>query len=209
MYLQSHDQVGNRARGERIGALVTLGRLEVGAALVLTSPFGPLLFQGEEWGATTPFQYFTDHEDPELGRAVSAGRRREFAAFGWCPEDVPDPQEPATFERSRLDWTEPARQPHRDLLDWHRLLIRLRREVPDLADGRLDRVRTSYDEDGRWLVAERGEVAVACNLGSDEVRLPWSGRLLAASRSGVDVDASGVRLPPDSVAVLSLARRHD
>ena len=112
---QNHDQVGNRAVGERTSALMSDGRLRVAAALLLTSPFVPLLFQGEEWGATTPFQYFTDHTDPELGRAVSEGRRREFAAFGWDPQAVPDPQDPATFERSKLDWTEEigsaARQP--------------------------------------------------------------------------------------------------
>src|SRR5207249_8497359 len=120
--LQNHDQVGNRARGERIGHLVTPGRLRVGAALALTSPFVPMLFQGEEWGASTPFQYFTDHVDPELGRLVSQGRRREFSAFGWKPEDVPDPQDPATFERSILDWAELDTHPHAGLLDWHKAL---------------------------------------------------------------------------------------
>ena len=99
---QNHDQVGNRAAGERLAALMTDGRLRVAAALLLTAPFVPMLFLGEEWAASTPFQYFTDHEDAELGRAVSEGRRREFAAFGWDPSGVPDPQDPATFERSRL-----------------------------------------------------------------------------------------------------------
>jgi maltooligosyltrehalose trehalohydrolase len=201
-YSQNHDQVGNRAAGERTAALVSAGRLHVAAVLVLASPFVPLLFQGEEWGATTPFQYFTDHEDPELGEAVSAGRRREFAAFGWSPEDVPDPQDPATFERSKLDWSEAERQPHRGLLEWYRRLIRLRREVPELAAGRLDRVRTSYDEEGRWLVVERGGVTVACNLGIQDLRLPVPGRLLAASDAGVSVDDGTVRLPPDSVGLL-------
>jgi maltooligosyltrehalose trehalohydrolase len=202
-YSQNHDQVGNRAAGERTAALVSSARLKVAAALVLTSPFLPLLFQGEEWGAMTPFQYFTDHEDPDLGRAVSAGRRQEFAAFGWDPADVPDPQDPATFERSKLDWSELARHPHRELLDWYRRLIRLRREVPELADGRLDRLRTTHDEEGRWLVVLRGRVTIACNLGAGDVRLPAAGRLLVASEASVSVDEGSVLLPPDSVALLS------
>jgi maltooligosyltrehalose trehalohydrolase len=201
-YSQNHDQVGNRAAGERTAALVSTARLKVAAALVLTSPFVPLLFQGEEWGATTPFQYFTDHEDPDLGRAVSAGRRQEFAAFGWDPEVVPDPQDPATFERSKLDWSELEREPHRELLDWYRRLIQLRREVPELADGRLDRLRTIYGEEDRWLVVERGRVIIACNLGTQELRLPLTGRLLVASDPDVTVDGATVWLPPDSVGLL-------
>jgi len=201
-YSQNHDQVGNRAAGDRTAALVSAGRLRVAAALVLASPFVPLLFQGEEWGASTPFQYFTDHEDPDLGRAVSAGRRQEFAAFGWDPEDVPDPQDPATFERSRLDWSEPEREPHHGLLDWYRRLIQLRRTVPELADGRLDRVRVTYDETDRWLVVRRDGLTIACNVGPADVRLPVPGRLLAASEPGVGVDGGSVLLPPDSVGLL-------
>ena len=120
---------------------MSLGRLKIAAALIMTAPFIPMLFQGEEWGASSPFLYFTDHEDPELGRLVTEGRRREFAAFSAHREDVPDPQAPETFERSKLNWNERAKEPHRGLLDWHRRLIRLRREVPALADGRPERVR--------------------------------------------------------------------
>jgi maltooligosyltrehalose trehalohydrolase len=127
-FSQNHDQVGNRARGERLVHLVGDQGARLAATLVLQSPFVPLLFMGEEWGASTPFQYFTDHDDPELARAVSAGRRREFEAFGWAPSDVPDPQDPATFERSKLRWEEIAEPPHRDLLDWYREFIRLRRQ---------------------------------------------------------------------------------
>src|SRR5262249_20097959 len=115
-FIQNHDQVGNRARGERLSQLVSPGRRKIGAALVLTSPFVPMVFHGEEWGASTPFQYFTDHENPALGRAVSDGRRREFAAFGLQAEDVPDPQAPETFHRSKLDWTELEREPHASVL---------------------------------------------------------------------------------------------
>jgi maltooligosyltrehalose trehalohydrolase len=127
VFAQNHDQVGNRAQGERLSRLVPVERAKVAAALVLLGPCVPLLFQGEEWGASTPFQYFTDHADPELARAVSEGRRGEFSAFGWKPEDVPDPQDPATFERSRLDWSELGREPHAGMLRWYREVLALRR----------------------------------------------------------------------------------
>ncbi|MFG1751734.1 malto-oligosyltrehalose trehalohydrolase [Streptosporangium sandarakinum] len=201
---QNHDQVGNRARGERGSALMSEGRLRIAAALLFTAPFVPMLFQGEEWGATTPFQYFTDHEDPELGRAVSEGRRREFAAFGWEPDQVPDPQDPATFERSRLDWSERDKEVQGRLLDWHRELIALRRRVPALTDGRLDRVRADCDEDTGLLVVERGPVLVAVNLGAETLTVPsrGRGRVLAASDPEVALSGTDLTLPPDTVAIL-------
>jgi maltooligosyltrehalose trehalohydrolase len=163
-YLQDHDQVGNRARGERISALTAPGLLYVGAALVLTSPFTPMLFMGEEWGATTPWQYFTDHDTDSLASVVRDGRRQEFASFGWDPEQVPDPQDVATFNRSRLDWREPERSPHRELFEWYRSLIRLRRQWPDLRDGDFASVDVRYDEDARWMLVRRGRLVVACNF---------------------------------------------
>ncbi|HEX2295519.1 MAG TPA: malto-oligosyltrehalose trehalohydrolase [Actinomycetota bacterium] len=209
-YLQNHDQIGNRAVGERSSALTTTDLLRVGAALVLTSPFVPMLFMGEEWGATSPFLYFTAHEDPELGQAVSEGRKREFAAFGWDPGAIPDPQDPATFERSKLDWSELDEQPHADLLEWHRSLIALRREWPELTDGRLDRVEVAYDEDARWLTTTRGRITVACNFGPGEVAVPvrdaLRGRLLLTS--GKEPSGAGpneVRLPGESVTIWARA----
>ncbi|PLS74833.1 MAG: malto-oligosyltrehalose trehalohydrolase [Actinobacteria bacterium] len=200
-YLQNHDQVGNRAAGERSGSLMSIGRLKVGAALVLTAPFIPMLFQGEEWGATTPFQYFTDHDDAGLGRAVSEGRRREFASFGWDPKDVPDPQDPATFERSRLDWSEVEAEVHREVLDWHRRLIRLRRQEPALSQG-FEGLHVSYDEQALWLLVERGPVAVACNLGPTATTLPVAGELMMASDAAVSLDGDGIVLPPNTVGIV-------
>ncbi len=204
---QNHDQVGNRAAGERSSALMSPARLRVVATLLLTAPFVPMLFQGEEWGASTPFQYFTDHDDPDLGRAVSQGRRQEFAAFGWAPEDVPDPQDPATWERSKLDWAETDKDPHRDLLDWHRRLIALRRQVPALTDPRLDRADTDYDEDQGWVVLRRGSLTVAANLGPQTQTLTEatgaSVRLLAASDPAVLLTGAGLVLPPDTAAIVT------
>jgi maltooligosyltrehalose trehalohydrolase len=202
---QNHDQIGNRAAGERSGALMSPGRLRVAAALLLTSPFVPLLFQGEEWAAGTPFQYFTDHSDPRLGRTVSEGRRQEFSAFGWDPDDVPDPQQAVTFERSRLDWAEPVDGQHAGMLAWHRRLIALRRQVPALSDPRLDRVETQYDQDAGWLVVHRGPVAVASNLGRRTWIFPAapSAQVLAASDPSVERTRHGLALPPDTVAIVT------
>jgi maltooligosyltrehalose trehalohydrolase len=206
-YLQNHDQVGNRAQGERISQLVSHGRLKIGAALVLTSPFVPMLFQGEEWGASTPFQYFTDHRDPDLARAVREGRRKEFAAFGWKLYEIPDPQAHETFERSRLNWAEAGHAPHSEWLDWHRHLVRLRRAEPTLADGRMDAVHTRFDEQDQWFVVERGPITIACNLSKTAQRVPLrpgNHALLMASESYITVETTA-NLPPDSVAILKLA----
>jgi maltooligosyltrehalose trehalohydrolase len=206
-YLQTHDQIGNRAKGERSSHLMNGGRLKIAAALVLTAPFIPTLFQGEEWGATSPFLYFTDHRDPELARNVTEGRRREFSSFGWNPEEVPDPQAVETFERSKLNWTERDKEPHAGLLAWHRRLIELRQKIPSLSDGRLDKVGVSFDENGKWLVVKRGPVVVACNLNQVTQRVPVdidpASRLLLTSADKVQLSQNTVELTADSVAILS------
>jgi maltooligosyltrehalose trehalohydrolase len=208
-YLQNHDQVGNRARGDRSSHLMTEGRLRIGAALVLTAPFVPMLFQGEEWAATSPFQYFADHEDPELARAVRVGRREEFAAFGWNPEDVPDPQDEQTFRRSKLDWSEHTQEPHAGMLEWHRRLIAYRRKMPELTDGRMDRVETHMDQRAGSFLMRRGRVALAFNIGKEtqRVELPEGTAALAlASAASVCLFERAVELPPDTVAVLEIGQ---
>jgi len=208
--LQNHDQVGNRAKGDRSTHLMSTRRLRIGAAILLTSPFIPMLFQGEEWGASTPFQYFTDHQEPDLAHAVSEGRKREFAAFGWDPGDIPDPQDPATFERSKLDWSEPSREPHKSILQWHRELIRLRASTAELRDGKLARVEVSYDEEQRWIAINRGAMSVAVNLGEQTRILPirtgGSYKLLMASDERIKLDTGGIELPADSVAIMGLEK---
>jgi maltooligosyltrehalose trehalohydrolase len=201
VFTQNHDQVGNRAGGERLGALCTLARLKVAAALLLTSPFVPMVFMGEEWAASTPWPYFTDFDDPELARAVSEGRRREFAHFGWRPEDVPDPQDPATFERSRLDWSEPDEATHLDMLAWYRSLIRLRKENPDLSDGRRGDVEVVAE---RGLRIRRGRFEVVANLSRREWNVQLTG-VRAVLASGADTKRADkdcwVTLAPDGVVV--------
>jgi maltooligosyltrehalose trehalohydrolase len=202
-YLQNHDQVGNRAVGDRITDTISVERAKVGAALYLLSAFVPMIFQGEEWAASTPFQYFTGHEDPELGRAVAQGRRSEFAAFGWKADEVPDPQDPATFERSKLQWKEAKRGAHADVLDWYRRLVHLRRATPDLSDGRLDLVRVTADDEAGTLVVQRGAITTVANLGREEQKVEIeAGTPLLVSHRDIEVTPRGVTLPPDSVVVL-------
>ncbi|HZA41811.1 MAG TPA: malto-oligosyltrehalose trehalohydrolase [Actinomycetota bacterium] len=206
-YVQNHDQVGNRALGERSSHLMSHELLKVGAALVLTSPFVPLLFQGEEWGASTPFCYFTDHSDPQLAHAVSEGRRREFASFGWDPAAVPDPQDPETFNMSKLNWNELDEPLHAELLEWHKQLIRLRRAEPALHDGRRDLVNVRFDEAERWLALERGPITVACNFSDRLVSVPMhagrAAQVLLTSVEPPEARAGSVDLGPESVTIFS------
>lgn len=201
--LQNHDQVGNRAQGERITALTPGGLAEVGAALVLTSPFTPLLFMGEEWGAGTPWQFFTSFPDPRLSAQVTAGRRLEFATHGWADATVPDPQDPATRAASVLDWSEPARPPHSGMLAWYRSLIALRRAEPDLRDPRLDGVAVHVDEGGYWLVVVRGAFRVTANLADRTLVVPLDAPVVAVALASGAAEPvpGGLRLGPRSAAV--------
>jgi maltooligosyltrehalose trehalohydrolase len=201
--VQNHDQVGNRARGDRLASLVDEGKLEAAAALLLTSPFTPMLFQGEEWAAETPFQYFTDFADRELGNAVREGRRREFAAFGWNPGEVPDPQDPATFERSRLDWRELDEAVHRSVFEWYTALIALRRRLPAPSDAVSKGVTVEIDDALGRIVFEREAVSVRVNLGEGDwnVAVPDGFRAAFAS-PGVAPTEAGLCVPPSSVVVL-------
>jgi len=204
-YLQNHDQIGNRARGERSRQLMSLGKLKIGAALVFTSPFLPLLFQGEEWGAGTPFFYFTDYQEPELAGAVREGRCREFAVFGWKPEDTADPQARETFEQSKLNWDEIAKSPHAEILGWYKKLIQLRRSEPDILDGDLKNVQAKFDEQNRWLVVERKSVSLACNFAEFPQRLPLrqgAQKILMVSEKETLIIGGFIDLPAESVAVL-------
>ncbi len=171
-YTCNHDQVGNRAVGDRPSAYLDGGQLAIKAALVLLSPFTPMLFMGEEWAADTPFAFFTSHPEPELGEAVRTGRRSEFAEHGWDAVDVPDPQDPATYERSKLDWSEPTDAGHARMLQFYRDVIALRKSTDDLIRGDFGSVRCTFDADAGWFAMLRGSWAVICLLRADEVPVP-------------------------------------
>nr|WP_245555773.1 malto-oligosyltrehalose trehalohydrolase [Gordonia soli] len=195
-----HDQVGNRAIGDRPSAYLTGGQLAIKAALVLLSPFTAMLFMGEEWGADTPFQFFTSHPEPELGRATAEGRRAEFAEHGWDSADVPDPQAESTFLDSKLDWSEIDDPAHRRVLDFYRALIHLRRTEPDIARDDFASVAVEHDADAGWFVLHRGTMSVVCVLSPDETVVPITLEpVLAWSDGGVVSD--GLRSPGHNVIV--------
>jgi maltooligosyltrehalose trehalohydrolase len=203
-YLQNHDQIGNRAIGDRISATLSPGLLKVGATLLLTSPFTPMLFMGEEWAASSPWQFFTSHPEPELAAAVQNGRRREFAAHGWESEDVPDPQDPATFERSKLDWNELDKPGHAEILDLYRRLIALRRSRPDLSNPWLDKVEVWHGD--QHLVMKRGQCAVAVNLATVPQTVSLRAvpsKVLLATEPGVVLQRDRVDLPPETAVVVA------
>jgi maltooligosyltrehalose trehalohydrolase len=171
-YLQNHDQIGNRATGDRISDSLPAGLLAAGAALVMCSAFTPMIFMGEEWGASTPWRFFTDFDEPQLARAVSTGRREEFAEHGWEPGDVPDPQATSTRSMSVLDWSEASSGDHARLLEWYRSLVALRRNTPELLEDDLREVHTSYDEEAGWFVLVRGSYRVVVNLSDVRREVP-------------------------------------
>ncbi|MEO3777722.1 malto-oligosyltrehalose trehalohydrolase [Micromonospora sp. B11E3] len=204
-YLQNHDQVGNRATGDRLSATMSPALLRVGATLLLTAPFTPMLFMGEEWAASTPWQFFTSHPEPELAAAVAAGRRREFAAHGWPAGDVADPQDRETFLRSRLDWAELDKPDHRRMYDFYRRLIALRRSRPDLSDPRLHDVDVRHGD--QFLLVRRGECLVVANLAGKPQRVTLPGvvrSVLLTTGTGVTVMRDGLELPAETAAVVAL-----
>ncbi|MEU0538072.1 malto-oligosyltrehalose trehalohydrolase [Amycolatopsis tolypomycina] len=201
-YLQNHDQIGNRATGDRLSATVSRDRLACGAAILFCSPYTPMVFMGEEWAASTPWQFFASFPDPELAEAVRTGRRREFSRHGWGESDVPDPMDPATVERSRLDWSEPERPGHRDMLELYRALIRLRRERPELADPGVADLRIDSAPDGSWLVLHRGTLRLAVNFGAGQVTLPLGATETLLTWAHATVDGGAAQLPPDGFALV-------
>jgi len=198
-FVQDHDQIGNRAAGDRISASLSPRRLAIAAVLAVLTPSTPMLFMGEEWGASTPWQFFTAHPEPELGRATAEGRLAEFEKMGWDRDLVPDPQDTATFARSKLDWSELDAEPHHTLLALYRELIALRGREPALHSPRFGAVRAEADEDLRRVTIERGDLRIRLNLGSS----PWpaGGAESLLFRTSDDVSSDPVLLPPDSALV--------
>jgi maltooligosyltrehalose trehalohydrolase len=204
---QNHDQIGNRAIGDRLTAQLDAGQLAIAAALTLLGPFTPMLFQGEEWAASTPWQFFTSHPEPELGKATAEGRIAEFSETGWDPSVVPDPQALTTFTDSKLDWAEPGEGDHARILAFYRSAAALRRERPEFTDPRFGSTGAEVNEEERWLVLRRGGVSILVNFADAERELPAPDLrvLLAFTASGDDVDTpldGTLRVPGHSVVVL-------
>jgi maltooligosyltrehalose trehalohydrolase len=199
---QNHDQIGNRAIGDRLTATLNYGQLAIAAVVTMTGPFTPMLFMGEEWGASTPWQFFTSHPEPELGKATAEGRIAEFEKMGWDPNVVPDPQDPSTFTNSKLDWSESEDGDHARLLALYRSLASLLRSVPDLTDPRFVRTTVDYDDDARWFAMHRGSTTIAVNFAAGPIALPFGGTLLLGTEALVGAAADGVVLPGHSAAIV-------
>ncbi|MEY2936841.1 MAG: hypothetical protein RL033_7590 [Pseudomonadota bacterium] len=206
-YLQNHDQVGNRVLGDRIGQSLSLAQLQLAAALVLTAPFVPMLFQGEEWNASTPFRYFTDHQDPALASAVREGRRREFVERGEAPERIPDPQALSTFEASKLDWAQLDVPEHRRMLDWYCALLQLRQREPALQGGAFPELQ--IDTDGGGLRILRGSVQVIANVsGAFRTEPVERAAVVLLASEGASLHESALGLPAWGVAILRVGSLH-
>ncbi len=189
VFTQNHDQVGNRAFGDRMEP----AHRPLAALCMLLSPFTPMLFMGEEYGELAPFQFFTDHIDEEIAVATREGRRREFAAFASFTQDVPDPQDVATFERSKL-----TRQEDPAVRDLYARLLELRPQLP-----RDPEATTRHDEDARWLLVSRGDWRIAANFAAEPRRVPLDGasEVVLATHTA-ELDDDHVTLPPLAGALL-------
>ena len=203
-FAQDHDQIGNRAAGDRLSHSLDPGGLAIAAVLTVLAPFTPMLFMGEEWAASTPWQFFTSHPEKELGEATARGRKAEFARMGWDESIVPDPQDPATFERSILRWEERDAAPHAGLLALYRDLIALRRRVSDFTDPDFRSLSADADEERRWFRLRRASSEIVVNFASAEVVLPLdaSARIALATDGGAVATGGLVRLPARSAAVV-------
>jgi maltooligosyltrehalose trehalohydrolase len=214
--IQNHDQVGNRATGDRLSALLAPDALRLAAALLLLAPYVPMLFMGEEYGEVAPFLYFVSHSDPDLVQAVRKGRREEFASFGWTGE-VPDPQSEETFARSRIHFESGNEGEHAKLRDMYRELLAIRREEPALRPGAA-RISVRHDASARWIAMRldapgaRSLLAVF-NLATSERSIPlgredgtgWRTRFATSDAPEVVeaalAERSSISLPPLSAAL--------
>ena len=200
---QNHDQVGNRAQGERLSMLLTMPQLKAAAALTILSPFVPLLFQGEEWGAQTPFLYFTDHQDHELGRRVAEGRSKEFSSFSW-QGTVPNPQDIETFMRSKLNWAELAEPLHAELADWYRALIRLRRAKPVVtreSAAMAEKPAVNFDASAEWLTFVHNGVLAVFNFSARAQPLPLPAGEWALVLASVSQDSPAAEMPANATYI--------
>jgi maltooligosyltrehalose trehalohydrolase len=195
----NHDQIGNRAAGERLSAKISPAQQGLAAMVTLLSPFTPMIFMGEEWGATTPWCFFTSHPEPELGELVRTGRLEEFAQMEWDTSTVPDPQDPATFEASKLDWSEPGMPQQSELLELTTRLLEIRRTYPDFTDPQFDAGGAESDDEAGWLLLERGAMTMVVNFADRPVSVSVERELSPVITLGeAEVTDGQVRLGPHS-----------
>jgi len=205
--IQNHDQIGNRAKGDRLSDLLSLDSLKLAATLNILSPTTPMIFQGEEWGASSPFTYFTDHQDLALAKAVKKGRTEEFSKFGWNKSDIPDPGATLTFESSRLLWEEKDWEGHYELLAWYKKLIKIRKAHLDQGSSQfIQQNHLILSEEQQFLSFTQARVLAIFNFSDqaqsiNQVLLNKNEIILATSRSGVESRDTGVFMPANCVAI--------
>jgi len=202
---QNHDQIGNRARGDRLTEHLDDDQLASAALLTLCGPFTPMLFMGEEWAASAPFQFFTSHPEPDLGKVTAEGRITEFEKMGWDASVVPDPQDPATFGRSTLDWSELGSGRHAVLLEVYRRLAELRRSLPELTDPSFAGLEARSDEETRLFRLQRRGLLLAVNFGDSATTVGVTGEVLFTTPSAATLDDRGLRLPPHAGVLVRLS----
>ena len=205
--LQNHDQVGNRAAGDRLSELTTPALCRVGAVLLLTSPFTPMLWMGEEWAASTHWPFFTSHPEPALAKATGEGRLAEFAEHSWDVSQMIDPQDPAAYREAILNWDELAEPENRAMLELYRRLIALRAAEPDLRSGDLMQVQVDVEDDAdtgaRWIVVHRGRFQVATNLSAEPRTVPTTaGEIVFTTDDAAVLDGGALTLPAESAAIV-------
>jgi maltooligosyltrehalose trehalohydrolase len=203
-FSQDHDQIGNRAVGDRLTASLDYGQLAIAAVLTVTGPFTPMLFMGEEWGASTPWQFFTSHPEPELGTATAEGRIAEFEKMGWDPDVVPDPQDPESFYRSKLDWAEAEEGDHARLLRLYRELGALRRSVPELTNPQFDLLEATFSDEKHWFRLDRGDLSTLINFGDESLTLPLpsGSTVLVKTDDTAEVSDGQATLPQHSALIV-------
>lgn len=202
--LQDHDQVGNRAVGDRLPELTSPERLRIGAVLLLTAPFTPMLWMGEEWAASTRWPFFTSHPEPELAKATAEGRLAEFAGHGWDVSQMIDPQDPEAYRSAILDWDERANGEHAQMLALYTRLIALRAAEPDLRGTDLTKTSVDFDEDEQWIIVRRGTFRIAANLSDVQRRLPVHGVQVVIATGAAEFDNGALLLGPQSAAIVRL-----
>jgi maltooligosyltrehalose trehalohydrolase len=201
IYSQNHDQIGNRARGDRLVEHLDENELLIAALVTFTAPFTPMLFQGEEWAASSPFQFFTSHPEHDLGEATANGRFAEFEQMGWDPDEVPHPQAESTFTRSRLNWSELEADRHARVLAAYRRLAGLRATLPELR--RPDFGGAEADDVRRTLTVRRGHLLVAVNFGDHPATFPAAGgEFLFRTGEGPTLEGAELLLPARTGALV-------
>ena len=195
-YTTTHDQTGNRAKGDRPSMYLSSEQQVLKAALIYCSPYTPMLFMGEEFGATTPFTFFCSHTDPELNRLTSEGRKREFSRLGWKAEDIPSPELESTFEMSKLNWDFTAEQ--RRIRDAYKRLLQLRHS---LGFSQSNLLNVDIEHGDSWIAMANGDGRILANFSDQVVEVPFGGELIYSFTS-TTVNDTATTLQPWGFAIL-------